>query len=77
MKKYKTYFIYHLKWQLGILVSWPCMWFFKDVLLWSNFWTIIAFQFVGALIFWNIDKYIFRNERQKEKKSDLTGSSDV
>jgi hypothetical protein len=53
------------------------MWFFKDVLLWSNFWTIIAFQFVGALIFWNIDKYIFRNERQKEKKSDLTGSSDV
>jgi hypothetical protein len=70
MKKYKTYLIYHLKWQLGILVSWPCMWLLKDVLGWSNFWTIIGFQFIGALIFWNIDKHIFKHDKQTKSNSD-------
>lgn len=72
MKKYKTYILYHLKWQIGILVSWPCMWLFKDVLGWSNFWTIIAFQFVGALIFWNIDKFIFNHGKQTKDNSETT-----
>ncbi len=33
MKKYLTY---HAKWQLGIIVSWPCMYLFSDILGWSN-----------------------------------------
>jgi hypothetical protein len=39
------------------------MWLMHDVWGWSNFWTIIGFQFVGALIFWNIDKLIFKNDK--------------
>ena len=48
MKKYLTY---HAKWQLGIIVSWPCMYLFSDILGWSNLETVIGFQFVGAIIF--------------------------
>jgi hypothetical protein len=61
MKNLKTFIFYILKWQLGIIVSWPCMWLFHEVWGWSNFWTIIGFQFVGALLFWNVDKYLFRS----------------
>ena len=57
MKKYLTY---HAKWQLGIIVSWPCMYLFLDILGWSNLATVIGFQFVGAIIFYPIDKFIFK-----------------
>ena len=57
MKKYLTY---HAKWQLGIIVSWPCMYLFSDILGWSNLATVIGFQFVGAIVFWPIDKFIFK-----------------
>ena len=50
---------YHLKWQLGAIVTVPCIYFFHDYLGWSNIATTIAFQFIGALFFWNIDKKIF------------------
>jgi len=57
MKKYLTY---HAKWQLGIIVSLPCMYLFQDIFHWPHWATIIGFQFVGACIFWPIDKFIFR-----------------
>ena len=60
LSKYKQYIFYHLKWQLGIIVSLPCMWLFHDVFQWNNFETVVAFQFVGAVIFWKIDKLIFK-----------------
>jgi hypothetical protein len=59
MKNLKQFLIYALKWQLGIIVALPCTYLFQDVLGWSHFWNIVSFQFVGALVFWNIDKYIF------------------
>ena len=62
MKNFKLYLIYHLKWQIGIVVSWPCMWLLHDVFCWNNFYTIIGFLFIGACIFWNVDKLIFRNK---------------
>ena len=62
MNNFKLYLIYHLKWQIGIVVSWPCMWLLHDVFGWNNFYTIIGFQFIGACIFWNVDKLIFRNK---------------
>ena len=65
MKKYLTY---HAKWQLGIIVSWPCMYLFSDILGWSNLATVIGFQFVGALVFWPIDKFIFNMKRSKALK---------
>ena len=55
---------------VGVVISWPCMWLMHDIWGWSNFWTIIGFQFVGALIFWNIDKLIFKNDKQIEIKTE-------
>jgi|LakMenEpi03Aug12_release.lakeMendotaPanAssembly.Ray.scaffolds.fasta_scaffold274188_2 hypothetical protein len=74
MKNLKTYLLYHLKWQTGIVISWPCMYVMHDVWGWNNFWTIIGFQFVGALIFWNIDKLIFKHDK---KTNTHTNESDT
>ena len=54
-----TFLKYLGKWQIGILISWPCMWLTTDVLHWSNASTILFFQLVGAVIFWNVDRWIF------------------
>ena len=70
MKNFKRYIIYHIKWQVGVVISWPCMWLMHDIWGWSNFWTIIGFQFVGSLIFWNVDKLIFKNDRQIETEKE-------
>ena len=70
MKNFKRYIIYHIKWQVGVVISWPCMWLMHDIWGWSNFWTRIGFQFVGALIFWNVDKLIFKNDRQIETEKE-------
>lgn len=61
IKKYRQFLIYALKWQAGILVAVPSMYFFHDYLGWSNFATTIAFQFIGACVFWHIDKRIFKS----------------
>ena len=66
MKNLKRYVLYHIKWQTGVVVSWPCMYLMHDVWGWNNFWTIIGFQFVGALIFWNIDKLIFKHDKTND-----------
>lgn len=54
------YIKYHLRWQSGILFTWPVMYLLKDVLHCSDVITIVAFQFVGAVIYWFIDKSIFK-----------------
>jgi hypothetical protein len=59
----KLFLAYVIKWQLGIFVSWPIMYIMKDVLGWGNFVTIISFQFIGALIYWPIDRYIFKRKK--------------
>jgi hypothetical protein len=64
----KQYLTYHLKWQLGIIVSLPCMYLFQDVFHWPYWATIVGFQFVGALVFWPIDKFIFNMKRSKAVK---------
>jgi hypothetical protein len=61
----KQYLTYHMKWQLGIIVSLPCMYLFQDVFHWPYWATIVGFQFVGALVFWPIDKFIFNMKRSK------------
>jgi len=64
----KQYLTYHLKWQLGIIVSLPCMYLFQDVFHWPYWATIVGFQFVGALFFWPIDKFIFNMKKSKASK---------
>ena len=73
MKNLKTYLLYHLKWQVGIIVSWPCMYLLHDMLGWNNFCSIVGFQFIGALLFWNIDKLIFKYVKtSKDETQDRT-----
>jgi len=52
----KKYLIYHLRWQISGVVMMPVL------LLTKNLGTIagvIIAQFLGAIIFWFVDKYIF------------------
>jgi len=60
IQKSKAFLVYALKWQLGAIVAVPSMYFFHDYLGWSNFWTTVAFQFIGAIVFYKIDDFIFR-----------------
>ena len=55
----KRHLKYHLRWQCGFCVCYPCMWFFSDVLKLPLWGAVVAFQFVGASIFYHIDNWIF------------------
>ena len=59
MAKYKAFFLYALKWQVGAIVAIPSMYFFHDYLHWNNLWTTVAFQLLGAIVFYQVDLYIF------------------
>lgn len=54
--------IYLLKWQLGTFVAVPCMYLFSDYMKLPYWASVILFNFVGALIFYRIDAYIFRKK---------------
>lgn len=59
------YLIYHLRWQLSALVMIFPMYLFQDKMsmpIWSS---LMASQFVGALIFYLIDKRIFAEKESK------------
>jgi hypothetical protein len=66
MKNLKQFAIYACKWQLGIIVAWPCTYLFKNILGWSDFSNIVAFQFIGACVFWNVDRWIFTKFSRKK-----------
>lgn len=55
------YLKYNLRWQSGFVICYPCMWLFQDYLGWSTFWSVIAFQVVGANIFYHVDRWIFKD----------------
>lgn len=59
---FKKYLKYNIRWQAGFIVCYPCLWLFQDVLEWSIATSVIAFQFVGANIFYWVDKWIFNNK---------------
>jgi len=62
--KVPPYVKYHLRWQLGIVFTLPCMYLFQDVLKLDRFWTIVLFQFVGACLFWFVDRWIFAKKSE-------------
>ena len=51
---------YNLRWQGGFIVCYPCLWFFQDYLQWSTAASVVAFQFIGANIFFWVDRWIFK-----------------
>jgi hypothetical protein len=55
----KQYLIYHLRWQISAFVMMPIMLYLESNLpLWAN---LMVGQFIGAVIFFMIDKRIFKN----------------
>ncbi len=53
---------YHARWQSGFIVCYPTMWLFSDYLELPLWLSIVLFQFVGASIFYHVDKYIFKKK---------------
>jgi hypothetical protein len=64
----KQLLTYHAKWQIGFFITTPCMYLFSDVLQWPHWATVIAFQFIGACIFWPVDNWIFRRKNKGKTK---------
>ena len=66
----KQYGIYHLRWQISALVMMPIMIVLQSFgfPLWLN---LSIGQFFGALIFWNVDKYIFKNHNSDNMEDAL------
>ena len=60
------YLKYNIRWQSGFVICYPCMWFFQDYLNMPIWASVIAFQFVGANIFYHVDRWIFK-DRSKSK----------
>lgn len=58
----KQFGLYLLKWQLGTFVAVPCMYLFSDYFKLPYWASVILFNFVGALFFYPVDKFIFRNK---------------
>jgi hypothetical protein len=57
----KKFGIYFTRWQISAWVMLPVMLVLESFLpLWLN---LMIGQAVGALIFWEIDKYIFHNHK--------------
>ena len=59
----KRYLKYNVRWQLGFIVCYPTMWLFTDALGWPLWASIIGFQFVGANIFYHVDRLIFKKKQ--------------
>jgi len=69
MKLNKRYAIYHLRWQISAWVMLPVMLFLESIVpLWAN---LMIGQFVGALIFWWIDKRIFKHHDEDTLESEM------
>lgn len=63
LKISKKYVAYHLRWQLGWFVFTPILYILIDYFkfpLWSS---MIIAQFIGACIFWYVDRLIFKNNQ--------------
>lgn len=61
--KMNRYLKYNIRWQSGFVICYPCMWFFQDYLGMSIWASVIAFQFVGANIFYHVDRWIFKDKK--------------
>lgn len=66
INKYRRYSIYHFRWQVSAFIMMPIMMLLEQHLpLWQN---LMVGQFFGAIIFYNIDKFIFKVDDNKEQQ---------
>jgi len=65
MKKFnwKKYGLYHLRWQSGYLLTFVVFYLCIDIFELPMWLTVIIFQFFGAVIYWFVDKLIFKSKK--------------
>ena len=65
-KETKKYLLYHLRWQVSAILMFPVMAFLQSLglPLWVN---LSLGQAFGAIVFWKIDKWIFKHPEEVEK----------
>ena len=64
-EKGKSYLMYHIRWQAGIVFSWPVLYLLQQVLHFGYFMTLISFSFLGAVFFWPIDRWILNRKNKR------------
>jgi len=65
--RFIKYVVYHLRWQLSAIVMMIPLLIFESLGILNNqFFRLMILQFFGALIFWNIDKFIFSYKEGKK-----------
>ena len=57
----KKYLLYHLRWQISGIAMLPIMVIMNKYPLYIS---IPVAQLIGAVLFWMIDKWIFKNEEE-------------
>ncbi len=58
---------YHFKWQISFIILWPCMELCYSYLQLSTLPALVLSNFIGALLFYPIDLFIF-DKSKKDKK---------
>lgn len=62
----KKYFFYLIRWQLSTPILAVCLIWLSSL---GEIWSTIIANFIGALIFFWIDKIIFKEKKDENKKS--------
>jgi hypothetical protein len=56
---------YHFKWQISFIVMWPCLELCHNILHLSTLPALVLSNFIGALLFYPTDLYIFDKSKNK------------
>lgn len=58
---------YHFKWQISFVIMWPCLELSHNVLKLDTLPALVLSNFIGALLFYPLDLYIFVKKQEKQK----------
>lgn len=62
MERSKRYGIYHMRWQVSAIVMMLPMYVATSVIGLSSWLSLIPVHFIGAIVFWYVDKNIFESD---------------
>jgi hypothetical protein len=58
---------YHFKWQISFIIMWPCLELCYNVLHLSTLPALVLSNFIGALLFYPLDLFIFVKKQENQK----------
>ena len=73
----KKFIIYLIRWQISAAVIAPFMWALTEFTTLGQFTILSIIQFVGSLIFYKIDNWIFREKQSNTKKKRMRYITDA